>query len=353
MILVATMIMAMGIGAFAADGDGEPTAEAAEKYDLADAVMTKDLHVADGITIDDFDEYEFPFVFSEENSDGFKDGDSAPAPGTQTIAVNGPQSGDHAYGELAMSKVFDDANAFPHAGVYAYTVTETDLGVENLTCDSSEYIVRIYVANDGDGLKFDGITVEKDGEKVDPTKGDAETSGFNFENTYDEVIEDENGVLTIKKVIDGDYGDKTKEFPITVTVTIPSTAEAADVEVADGEVTGDAPELTVTANLANNGEIKFTKLPAGTTFKVEEDQDAEYTGAIAGDLVTAKDDFAKGEDIAVESTGPVVETGMEVTLTNTRDEMIPTGVVINTLPYILIVAVAAAGFFYMQMKKRV
>ena len=348
MILMATMIMAMGVVAFAAE-DGDQNQ--AEKYDLADAVMTKDLHVADGIDISEVKTFTFTFTFDADSSDGYKDGDSAPSISDQTITV-GTQSDDHAYGELKMSDVFDDADKFPHAGVYAYKVKETAITKDGLTCDSSEYIVRIYVANDGDGLKFDGITVEKDGKKVDPTKGDAETSGFNFENEYIEIIDEDEAALTIKKTIGGDYGDKTKEFPITVTLTIPSTATKDDVAVADGTVDGDAPTLTVTANLANDGTIEFTKLPAGTTFKVEETQDANYEGKIEGDLITTAT-FDKGANIEAESTNPVLEAGNEVTLTNTRDEIIPTGVIINNLPYILIVAVAAAGFVYMQMKKKV
>jgi len=349
LILVATMIMAMGIGAFAADGDGEGD-QGATKYDLSEAYMTKDLHVADGIDISEVNQFTFTYTFNADASDGFKSGDVAPAITDQTITV-GTQSSDHAYGDLALSKVFTDANAFPHAGVYAYTVVETPITKDGLTCDDSEYIVRIYVANDGDALKFDGITVEKEGEKVDPTK-EGDTSGFNFENEYVEIIDDEEAALTIKKVIDGDYGDKTKEFPVTVTLTIPSTATAADVAVAEGTVTGEAPTLTVTADLANNDTIEFTKLPAGTTFKVEETQDANYKGKIEGDLITTAN-FDKGVKVEAESTGPVLEAGKEVTLTNTRDESIPTGVIINTLPYVLIVAIAAAGFFYMQMKKRV
>ena len=354
MIIVAAMIMTMGIGAFAADGDGEGgeggQAEGATKYDLAEAYMTKDLHVADGIDISEVNQFTFTYTFNADASDGFKSGDSAPAIADQTITV-GTQSSDHAYGDRALSEVFTNANAFPHAGVYAYTVVETPISKDGLTCDDSEYIVRIYVANDGDALKFDGITVEKEGEKVDPTKK-GDTSGFNFENEYVEIIDEDEAALTIKKVIDGDYGDKTKEFPVTVTLTIPSTATANDVAMAEGTVTGDAPTLTVTADLANNETIEFTKLPAGTTFKVEETQDANYKGKIEGDLITTAE-FDKGVKVEAESTGPILEAGKEVTLTNTRNESIPTGVIINSLPYVLIVAIAAAGFFYMQIKKRV
>ena len=344
MVLAGAMVLSMGVSAFAEDGE----TTAAAKYDLSKAKMTKDLEVADGIDISSVKTFDFSFTADESTTAAKKD---HPGIAAQQITVKA-QSGGHAYGSLAMSDVFNDVTKFPHAGEYVYKVEETTTGTDNLTVDTSEYTVHIYVANNGTGLKFDGITVEKDGEKVDPTK-EGNTTGFNFDNKYKEEIEDtENGALTIKKTIDGAYGDKTKEFPITVTLTLPSLATKNDVAVAEGEIKGEAPTLTVSANLANNGTIKFTKLPAGTTFKVEEDQDAEYTGRVSGDLVETKE-FAKGAAVSATSAGPVVEAGKTVTLTNTRENVIPTGVIINNLPYMLMVAIAVAGVAYMQLKKRI
>lgn len=352
LVLAATMTLGMGAAAFAADG-GDTTAP--KKYDLSQAYMTKDLEVADGINIDSVKSFTFSFTKGESGTDTAARADHIKI-ADQTITV-AAQSGGHAYGNKKLSEIFTDANEFPHAGEYVYKVKETTTassttsdGVKkSLTVDSTEYKVHVYVANDGDNLKFDGITVEKDGEKVDPTIQGG-TSGFNFVNKYTEVIgDDKTAALTIEKKIDGDYGDKTKQFPITVKLTIPSTATAADVAVTGGDF--DSSKLEVTAELANDGKIEFKTLPAGTTFKVEETQDKDYKGKIEGSLVKTEI-FKEGDHVSAISTGPVVSAGNTVTITNTRDSLVPTGILINNLPYFLLVVIAFAGVAYMQMKKR-
>ena len=355
-VLAGAMVLAMGVSAFAAD-------EPATTTGLAEAKMTKDLKVADGVDIDAVENFTFSFTFNDSKSVGYKEGDKVPTISPQTITVSDRTDGeDHAYGSKALSEVFTSADAFPHAGVFAYTVKETteastttEGGVtKSLTVDDSVYTVLLHVTNkQGGGLEFSGVEVLEGEEKKDPTIKEGEkTSGFNFENTYAEVIEEtEDGVLTITKKVEGKYGDKTKKFPVTVTLSIPSTASELDV-VLDTSKGASLTGLVATADLADGDEIKFTKLPSGTTFKVEETQDANYAGKIEGTLITTAT-FDKGANVSATSTGPVVEAGQTVTLTNTREDVIPTGVIINNLPYMLMVAIAVAGVAYMQLKKRI
>ncbi len=332
MLMIFAMILSFG--AVSVSAESETT------YDLANAALTKDFQVADGVDISSFNT--FTFSFTTDDAD-------APTVGNQTVTV-GTQSGDHAYGSLTLNNVFD-IDEFTHAGEYAYTVEEVAGSNDKITYDDSEYKVRVYVANDGNGLKFDGVTVQnEDGDKVDPTKK-GDTSAFNFTNTYKDNFENDDGVLKVTKSVTGSYGDKTKTFPVTVTLTIPSTAAATDVALADGSE-GTLSGLTVTANLSDEKSIIFSKLPAGTTFKVEEIQDAYYTGKISGSLVTEKI-FAAGENVTATSTGPIVDNnGKTVTLTNNRDSIIPTGVVINNLPYILMVALGVLGTVFIVLKKK-
>ena len=352
MLLLCALVLSLGAVAAFADGEGEgetPADTAATLSSLADAKLTKDLEVADGIDISDVNT--FKFSFTAKGSDTAAAADH-PAIAEQTVTV-GTQSGGHAYGELAMDKVFTIGD-FTHAGEYVYTVKEVAGDNKNTTYDETEYTVHVYVINDGESLKFDGITVEKaGGEKVDPTKEteEAKTTGFNFKNTYKEDIEDaENGVLTVTKSITGNYGDKTKTFPITVTLTLPSTAAESDVALGDNSK-GTLSGTTVTAELADGDSIVFTQLPAGTTFTVSEKQAANYEGTIAGDLVTEVKGDA-GEDITTAQSQPVIKAGNTVKVTNNREDVIPTGVIINNLPYIVLVLVAVAGVVYLSMKKK-
>ena len=213
--------------------------------------------------------------------------------------------------------------------------------------------MHIYVINGENGLEFSGVTVEDNGEKIDPTiKQGENTSGFNFKNIYKENLENTDGVLKITKTVTGSYGDKTKTFPVTVTLILPSTADAEkDVSVADGAV-WNVENLTATADLKNNTSIVFTKLPAGTKFNVEETQDIYYDGRISGDFINEQT-FAAGVNVTASSTNPIVDnSGKNIALTNNRDNVIPTGVIINNLPYVLLAAVAGIGITFIVLKKK-
>lgn len=349
LVLAFAMVLTMGcMTAFAADGD-----EGATKYDLSEAYLTKDLKVADGIDISVVNK--FTFSFTAVGTDTALVGDH-PAISNQEITV-GTQSDDHAKGKKALSEIFSISD-FPHAGEFQYTVKETTEAIvgaqengvsRSLTVDSSEYTVRLYVVNDGDALKFSGVTVEKDGEKVDPQITEEELSGFIFNNEYKEELASEDGVLTVTKSITGDYADKTKEFPITVELTLPSTAAEADVALAEGSA-ATLSGTTATANLADGGEIKFAKLPAGTTFVVKETQESAYKSKVTGDVKTVDTAYVEG-NVEKEGKAPITESA-SVAIENNREDVIPTGVVINNLPYAILVALAAAGIVFFGMKRR-
>lgn len=361
-ILLAVMMVA-SLGSFAALAADE----GATQYGLGDAKMTKDLEVADGIDISKVKTFKFSFTFVDdpEISIGYDaTADEVPTITEQTIEVAAQADG-HAYGSKALDTIFTDANAFPHAGVYAYTVKETTAAInttadgvtKTLTVDAAEYTVRLYVRNavsPATGLVFSGVTVEKAGEKVDPTIKEGEkTSGFNFENTYKEELVPENGVVfTVEKTITGDYADKTKTFPITVELTLPSTAVPADVALKEGSTaTLSTDGKTATADLADGGKIEFAKLPAGTTFVVKETQDTAYKSKVTGFVETEDTDYVAG-NVNKTGEGPIVEAGKTVTIENNREDVIPTGVIINNLPYILLVVIAGGALAFMALKKK-
>jgi len=346
-LLILALVLSLSCVAFAADG------AAATTYDLSAAKMDKELTVADGIDISAVKTFTFSFTAGSSVTAATAD---HPEIAAKTIEV-GTQSGGKATGELALSNVFT-ASAFPHAGEYVYTVKETTAAInttangvtKTLTVDSTEYTVRVYVKNNaaGTALEIAGITVENGTtkEKVDPTN-----KGFIFKNEYkEELAPDSGAVLTVNKTITGAYADKTKEFPISVVLTLPSTATAADVAVATG-ATWDADTLTASANLADGGKIEFTKLPAGTTFVVKETQDALYQSKTTG-YVNPEDTAYVAGDVNKNGAGPITEAGKTVTIENNREDVIPTGVIIHNLPYVLLVLVAAAGLVYLVMKKR-
>lgn len=343
-ILLAVMMVA-SLGSFAAFAADETPAE---------PKLIKELSVADGIDLTGINTY--TFTFTAVGLAGSTTATEHPAV-SASITV-GDQTDDLAKGEKTLASIFE-GKTFPHAGVYVYNVTEDTFNVpetegktKTLTFDTTTYKLEVYVANKADGgLEITNYIVYEGEEKKDPTKDDAD--GFKFENTYTEVLdEDENGVLTVTKSITGTYADKTKTFPVSVVLTLPGTASVDNVAVAEG-TTWNAETKTASADLADGGKIQFTKLPAGTTFTVKETQDQYYRSKVTGDVETP--DTAYSEYGAnVDKAGiTITASGKNVAIENNRENITPpTGVIINNLPYILLVVIAGGALAFMALKKK-
>lgn len=353
-----------------------PAATATVTYeDLSKVGISKLLVVANGINIDGV--RDFDFSFTSVNGSGTKANADLNRDVTVTV---GNQSNGYAVGNKTFADIFGDPNNFGHAGEYVFEVKETTQGyddkaetttkIEKLTVDDSTYIVRVYVINTDNGLAYQGITVEKGGDKIDPTiiieeiPGDPDTkvgtSGANFINTYTEkLITDDsgNGVLTVRKIITGDYGDKSKPFDVSVKFTIPTTATQDDVEV-EGGTNNSARDIQwesdyvgiVHANLADGGTITFKKLPVGTTYIVNETQDYTYKSKITG-AVNVQDTTYKAGHRSVPGAGPIQEGNLLVTIDNNKVGIVPTGLFIDNLPYIALVVAALGGLIFFIVKK--
>lgn len=373
-IFIALAMAAMlSITAFAADSNGLYT-------DMNRVGFSKILKVADGVDISGVNT--FTFQFTGVNTQGttaakadevFKNLNG----GSNEITITvGTQLGGVAYGSKSFAEIFKDVSNFPNAGEFVYKVKETTLGyddnpetpniTEKLTVDKKEYTVHIYIVNEGDHVVYKGVTVEYGGTKIDPTITEREDpedptktldiSGANFVNYYKEDVQGTNGqaVLTVVKSITGDYADKTKTFPVYVNFTIPSTASQRDVSVnsTDSISWTDEKNGSFYANLSDGGKIEFTKLPVGTTFTVSETQDMYYKSKITGYVASPDTTLISGSRLNIPGKAPITGSNNVVYIENNRTDIIPTGLVIDNLPYIALVLMAGAGLAFFAIKKR-
>ena len=101
-------------------------------------------------------------------------------------------------------------------------------------------------------------------------------------------------------------------------------------------------QAEVTIALKHNETVTFTNIPYDVTYEVVE---ADYTSEANGKYDAAKYDFtdtAKKIDSATDT----------VTITNNKGTTVDTGVVLDSLPYILLIAVAVVGVVAFTAKKR-
>lgn len=278
---------------------------------------------------------------------------------------------------------------FTEAGEYEYTVTETqtaDPAVANgehekMIMSKAEYTMDVYVTENTEGnLVIDNIIVKKmkddKGDDAQGTKvtdiGDTDTNGFNFTNTYvqeagtgtNPTTPDPDytnyGSLNVSKTIDANGGtaDTAKQFDFTATFKFPEGTDAATL----GGVKGNGATITIgqdgtySFKLKTTESMKFTGVPVGTKIAVTESGTANYKGSAAvvingttQDTVTAT---KYGEEIKVsdKSLGQKKNT---VDVTNTYNYVPTTGIIMNTLPYVLMIALCGVALIvFVGFKRR-
>ena len=337
LIIVSALVLTMGISAFAEEG--------------AAPSLVKTLDIAEGVTVPNATfnfKLEELSALSGENDPVVSTGSSGFNASTTISATDAAAAGGKS---IALSDLFTNAT-FPHAGVYAYKLTEeaaTFTGADNetLTCNTgaAEYTVIVVAGNGDEGKPVVSEILIRD------KKGD-KTGSAAFNNKYEKTNDDK--ALTVSKTVAGAMGDKESDFTFTLTITKP--ADSAITTAPVGKIGSESVTLAWDANntikLKDGETLEVTGVPYGSTYQVVE---AATDPSIQNYASYETKVVVNGTEKSGKDTGSTLlsdTTANTVAFTNTLREIPITGVIINTLPYILIVAIAAAGFLYMQMKKR-
>lgn len=379
-LLAGAMAMGMCVTVYAEPGTVNPPEGTEENP--AEAAITKTLQMPEGVEIPQ-EGFTFSFDFTATGFEGGAARQDAPDLDTTiSFAATDDDSTTATDGLIKITKetgdIFD-GKTFPAAGVYTYTVLETGEDAVGYGMDYSEatYTMNVYVKNKADetGTYVYSVTTTQNtddsgaetGTKVDPEPGDTpgEGNGFAFVNSYTQgrgnPEDPESNALEISKTVAGEYGDHTKEFTFNVTLTKAALAEAPE----DGYVgkVGDTeykfvPGTATTVTMKHGDELTFKELPAGTKYTVTETGTENYTAS----AVTV-------ENAGTPENAPAVEEGANLTVsdklvgakgnnstafTNTYDDasVTPTGIIINNLPFVILIVVAAAGISLYVISRR-
>ena len=341
MIMAGTLAAGMCLGSTAVMAEGVPTI--AEE----NALVTKVLEVAEGINVP---ELIFNFTATSTMPDAaavtiapitIEDGTTPLEDTNENGLLEITETGKITFGQ------------YKHAGEYVYTVAETAGNAEGVAYSTETYTMHVYVVNGTNGPEIRYYTVENAG-------GD-KINNITFNNTY----ASENASLTIKKLIAGDYADQTKDFSFSITMDVPETSTLDELSGTIGQdsVNVDLNEGTGTATfeLHNNETLTFNNLPAGTTYVVTETGTEGYTpsvevvenGVAAIDEPTA----TAGQDLSSAAAGEknlVGEGANSVVFTNTYQNITPTGIILNNLPFVILIGAAAAGFIaYVVVRRKI
>lgn len=188
-----------------------------------------------------------------------------------------------------------------------------------------------------------------------PSADELADGTVNFYAWYEPVNTD----FTVKKEVTGWFGDKTKQF----TFAISSDAGTVTVKK-DGVAVTDVTNFT----LSDGETVKVSGIPADTIITVTETlNDAGYNTTASGfeqPAQTAEERtfrykfVQEGEKFVlkpVDATGYVIGNEVSsntIVVQNEKEGEIDNGVLLDTLPYILILVVVAGGGVLLFLRKR-
>lgn len=301
----------------------------------------------------------------------------------QTIIVRNPNNDAVASGTVR--DFMPAATAFGHAGHFTYTVTETAGNNAGITYDHTVYTMDVWIANDGNSLTYNKIIVTHhsgtpgtpgdETHKIDPTPGTNGSTDITSESPDGSQFAWTNETsavsnFTITKNIDGTFANKSKDFTVHVTLTLPSnvTTDAhynASINGPSGSqpynfvIPAGSNTVTVDVPMHNGTILTFdasTPLPEGTTYQVSEDATPNWVanGVATNAGSTTENDTGTQSEAFTSATHTLTKgTGQNAyVLTNTDNEGPGTGIVMNNLPFVVLGGAAIVGIAYYTVSRK-
>lgn len=252
---------------------------------------------------------------------------NAPVPTIANVSYTAGEAG----GENAKKNITITLPRYNSVGIYTYTFTETDGDTAGVTYRSDAITLVVTVIEQDGKIRVAAVH----------TEGDGEDKSGEFNNEYSA------GSLSVKKTVTGIMGDQQKEFTVKVTFTAPTGDTVREAityvdgtetkTIAAGEGWTGSKEVEIT--LKHNETVTFTNIPYGVTYNVVEN---DYTADGYDAASYSFDDTNKEIDSASEG----------VTITNNKGGTVDTGISMDAMPYILLLAVACMGLIVFISKKR-
>ena len=322
--LALVLVLSMGTVAFAAEGestwDGNYTATAETTFREIVKTYTSENNVVVNETLS------FTSTAQTTNPDG----------GTANLTVADLEVSSLTPGPLAVT-----IPSLSMAGTYEWTIKETAGNTAGVAYSTAEVhvIVLVEYDNTNHALKIANTTsyIKLENGKKAKT----------FDNTF------KSGSFTVAKDVEGNMANENDEFEITVTLTstkpIGTNVTLAGSTVTPEKWTNNEGSYTCTSTLNYSefgGAKTFSDIPDGVTVSVVENTAADKMNGYTFDNTNdnKKNDFSMNVADADNNKAVVVK--------NTKGEEIATGITLDSMPYILMLAVVFMGLFVFFSKKR-
>ena len=354
--------------------------------------VNKELDIAEGITTPTAT---FTFKFapkSGQNSANVPYETVTPTNGTIPNRTVTYGAGDTLpQGKTAITKATDDIYAgvtYANAGEYVYTVSEEQTGwtalannIDTLTFDTKTYEMHVFVKNksQGTGTYISNVyfvdttagsttaaTAKKAGNTEAGTEGGSKVYKYDlFKNKYTKkagktgdtpsTINPNADALTITKKVAGGLASKTKNFTFKLTFKAASTDETGTYTGTKGsEQIQFTKDVEKEFTLHDGESLVFADLPAGTKYTLKEEGTSGYTPSSAyKENGTLKNGSTGTQSQAYTVAGVLIgEKENNNIVTNTLPEVTPTGLLIDNLPFIIMIGLGLFGFILVAKRRR-
>lgn len=245
---------------------------------------------------------------------------------------------------------------FSAPGIYRYIITESATSQDGIYNDASntrtlDVFVEYADAVNGGRLQISKYALQ-DGDSTDPKA----TKSTGFTNTYT------TNNLTLEKQVTGNQGNRDKYFEFTVTISgaVEGTVYTVDLSDAEEKPTVDGAvktnETTLTATggtvtktyyLKDDQSIVIQGLTANTSYTI-----TETNYSTDGYTTSYVLDGGDSTDSNTTDAQTMRAASHTITFTNTKNGIVPTGILLETAPYVILGAVVLAGFVVLFATRR-
>lgn len=259
---------------------------------------------------------------------------------------------------------------FKEPGIYRYEITEIDDTTGTVTNDADKTrIMDVYVIDEDGTLKVQGYvlhnneeTVKQDGSNI---TADGKAVGY--------VNKMEAKDVKVEKKVDGNQASHDEYFKITLKIekALKNTTYAVDLTNADATTTTNGANTTHYTNAAtittdNSGQatvdywlqhgqsIIVRSMNIGATYEMNEDKTAmNQEGYVA--TITSTDTLDTVTNDEYKVSGEIEKKDqdqIDISFSNKRSGVIPTGVIMTVAPFAAVTLLGAAGMVTIKMRKK-
>lgn len=285
--------------------------------------------------------------------------------GDTTVTINTNQS----YVKKDVSVDFTGVE-FTEPGIYRYVITETTETSNNalgVTSSTDPIYLDVYVTDTEGQLSVNSYVFHSNIDAPSSTK----TEAYQLDDKVDGIVNSYSTKnLTFSKAVDGNQASRDEYFKFTVTFNNATVGTKYNVDLTNAESTTAVTGENATTH-SNPSSIEITSAVKSFEFWIQNGQSITIQGLAEGTKYTVSEDSAtltsegytasyKVNDAASATTSSTYSsdatTGITenttIAFTNTRQGVVPTGIILSTTPYMIIGLIAVAGIIFLAMRRK-